>query len=497
MLNEQELILNEKTTKDVAKKVILINIDTLMSAPLEEAVQTGKAPALQYLMKHGQYFSQMVSSYPTMSVTIDSSLLTGTYADKHQIPGLSWFDITENEFINYGTGLREAYKLGASKVITNMLYRLNNQDLNKDTETIFEALSKKGLKSASINSFVYRGNTPHFLHLPKLVRAFTGIDEKDWKTKAPFLFSLGSLSKFQRWSVVPQMFASTYKHTARELRYLIKKKLLPSFTICMFQDLDIRIHFKGPRDKKGISRIDQELQKVLNLFPSWDAALRDNIWIVIGDNGHSPTGSSYKKYIIDVRKLLSRYRIARIKRGVKKTDQIAICVNQRMAYIHLLYPTLTYMAVASQLQRDERINIIAWKNNDEVIVVSGNRDGELRYKPEGKYVDQYNQSWTIQGELDLLHLRKNKDNNIEYGDFPDALARLYGAVNSHQGRYIVINAIPGCDFKAESTPFHLAGAAHGSLHRQETYVPLIIAGTKKEPKYTRIVDLKDFILDIL
>jgi hypothetical protein len=44
---------------------------------------------------------------PSMSVTIDSSLLTGTYPDQHKIPGLNWYDEQEKRIVNYGTGFRE------------------------------------------------------------------------------------------------------------------------------------------------------------------------------------------------------------------------------------------------------------------------------------------------------------------------------------------------------------------------------------------------------
>src|SRR5690625_3162290 len=119
------------------KPVILLNIDSLMPGPLEVAVQTGRAPALQYLMENGNYSSDMVTSFPTMSVTIDSSLLTGTYADRHHIPGLNWFDISRKEFVNYGTGFRETFRLGMKRSIHNMLYRLNNQDLSSEVTTIY------------------------------------------------------------------------------------------------------------------------------------------------------------------------------------------------------------------------------------------------------------------------------------------------------------------------------------------------------------------------
>src|SRR5690625_4944679 len=117
------------------KPVILLNIDSLMSHPLEMAIQTGRAPALKYIMENGMYFPKMVSSFPTMSVTIDSSLLTGTYADQHRIPGLNWFNTPQKEVVNYGTGFMETFRLGTRKSIHNMLYRLNNEHLSKNVST--------------------------------------------------------------------------------------------------------------------------------------------------------------------------------------------------------------------------------------------------------------------------------------------------------------------------------------------------------------------------
>ena len=39
-----------------------------------------------------------------MSVTIDSTLITGTNPDKHKIPGLVWYNEDEQRIINYGNG---------------------------------------------------------------------------------------------------------------------------------------------------------------------------------------------------------------------------------------------------------------------------------------------------------------------------------------------------------------------------------------------------------
>ncbi len=479
------------------KPVILLNIDSLMPKPLETAVQTGRAPALKFLMENGRYISNMVSSFPTMSVTIDSSLLTGTYADKHKIPGLNWFDDSKNEIINYGTGFRETNKSGLRKSVHNMLYRLNNEHLSSNVRTIYEELADRDIPSASINSFVYRGNTPQRLQVPRLFRGLTRFKDGQWTAEATSIFSLGVFSKLRKRSVATQIAAGNYKYTARELRHLIRRNKLPGFTFCIFQDLDFRIHFKGPMDIKGIARIDRQIQKTLNMYSSWEEALNRNVWMVMGDNGHAPMGFRYRDFVIDLRKILKKLRIARIGRRIRKKDQIVLSVNQRMAYVYTLDNKLSLATIAEQLKDDNRIDIIAWKTEKGIQVESGMREGSLHYSPEGEYSDVYEQTWSIEGNSELLDLMVTSDKNISYGDYPDALARVYGALHSQPGRFIVVNAKPGCEFKAQSTPFHIGGAAHGSLHKQETLVPLVIAGTTAKPEYPRIVDMKAFLLDLI
>jgi len=468
-----------------------------MPHALEVAVQSGRAPALKFLMENGTYIENMVSSFPTMSVTIDSSLLTGTYADQHKIPGLNWFDSTEKQFNNYGTGFKETFRLGVRHTEHNMLHRLNNDHLSSNVTTIYEELATKGIPSASINSFVYRGNKLKQLHIPHLLSTLTHFKNGKWTSQTPSIFSLGAFSKLRSWSLPTQLAAWNRKYVAKELRYLIRKNKLPAFTFCIFQDMDTRLHFKSPLDIKGITKIDQEIKKILNMYSSWKEALAKNVWMVIGDNGHSTTGNKRKEVAIDLRKILKKYRVARIERRVKKKDQLAFCVNQRMSYIYLLDNNLSLHSIVNKLSQHTSIDIIAWKDGDLINIRSGTKDGSLTFKPNGKYHDIYKQSWHLEGDLSLLDIKRINESLLTYGKYPDALARLYRALNSHQGRFIVVNAKPGHEFNAQLTPLHLSGAAHGSLHRQESLVPLVIAGIDSTPDYPRMVDLKDFILRLI
>lgn len=479
------------------KPIIMLNIDSLMPHALENVAQTGKAPALQFLMEKGHYIPQMVSSFPTMSVTIDSSLLTGTYADQHRIPGLHWFDTKNKQFVNYGTGLRETFRIGIRRTVHNMLYQLNHEHMSREVSTIYEDLAKQGMSSASINSFVYRGNSNQRIRVPRLLSTLTQFKDGIWQAEVPPTFSLGTFSKIRRFGLPTQVAAGNYKYVTKELRYLIRKRKLPHFTFCIFQDMDTRIHFKGPLYIKDIKKFDRQIQKLLNMYVTWEEALEKNIWMIIGDNGHAATGKKYRDVVIDLRHLLKKYRMARINRPVKRKDELAICVNQRMAFIYALHKNISLSSMAKQLKKDHRIDLIAWKEDEIIHVESGLRKGSLTYSPYGKYTDVYHQSWHIDGDFKVLDLKRLKDTFIDYGNYPDALARIFGALHSHEGRFIVVNAKPGCEFKAQSTPFHLSGAAHGSLHRQESHVPFVVAGTDKLPKHPRFVDLKPYILQLI
>lgn len=118
-------------------------------------------------MEHGRLYPDVVSSYPTMSVTIDSTLLTGTYSDKHRVPGLVWYDENEKRLVNYGSAREEVFKLGVKQVAEDNLYKLNHKHLHRDVKTIHETLADAGQQSASINALVYRGNEKRRCIFPK------------------------------------------------------------------------------------------------------------------------------------------------------------------------------------------------------------------------------------------------------------------------------------------------------------------------------------------
>ncbi|QPA29959.1 alkaline phosphatase family protein [Thermaerobacillus caldiproteolyticus] len=481
------------------KRVIMLMIDSLMYPPLEKAVKEGYAPAFKFFIENGKVFPNIVSPFPTMSVTVDSSLLTGTHANIHKIPGLVWFHDAEKRLINYGSHIRELIKLGIIRSIKDIVYHMNNHHLSKEIKTIHEEMSMRGKGTASINALIYRGNTEHSLKLPRILTLFTSLNH-ELKTKGSQLFTYGSFSKLsplKRNGYFWQRCGFNDRFSAQELKHLIETDSLPSFTIVYFPDMDKIVHKNGPMTIKGIRKVDRQLQSILDCYDSWEEALKDNYWIIMGDNAQAPIDSDRNKALIDLRQSLRSYQIMTLKDGVKDGDEIVLGVNERMAFIYTLNPERAALPdIAKTLQKDDRVDVIAWMEKESVHVISGVQQGKIIFKPNGTWVDEYEQSWDIEGDVGILNLTV-KNNKIFYDEYPDALARLYSSLTSHEGNYLVVSAKPGFEFIGEGSPTHVGGASHGALHKQDSLVPMIVTGTDSSPKHLRMIDLKDWILTLL
>lgn len=468
-----------------------------MSEPLQKAIKEGKAPAFEFLIHNGHFKQEMVSSYPTMSVTIDSTLLTGTYPNEHKVPGLIWFKEDENRIISYGSGIREIWNNGIRNVAMDSIVHLNNSHLSKEVQTIHEELDIQKLSSASINGLLYRGSFEHQLNVPNLV-SMVNVLPKEIEINGPKLFSLGALSQYNpknNWrKFVWNRMGVNNTFTTNELKYLIEKKKLPDFTLTYLPDADASIHKHGPKDLKGIVKADRALQDILNSFTSWEEAVQKVTWIVLGDSGQSNVNADKEKALINLNQSLKNYTIWEDR---KKKAELAIAINERMAYIYVNEQQVELVEIVDILKADERIGFIAWKDGQVNNVVSPLSNEVLKFSPEGTYVDEYNQSWEITGEASILDLIVTNAGLIQYQDYPDALARLHGALHSQEGRVIIVDAKPSYEFIVEESHDHAGGGAHGSLHKIDSIVPMIVTGTDDFPAYNRLVDVKQMILQLL
>lgn len=482
------------------KKMIVLLVDSLMPNILEDCIRHKTVPAFQFLKDRGRYWNNCVTVFPTMTASVDSSLVTGVYPDIHRVPGLIWYDPEEKTIINYINGWKCIQKLGLSNCAKNVLFLLNEKHLSKNVTTLFEDLAKKGFTSASINAIVHRGASEHRIQLPVLLDMVTRSSVHD-EISGPEIITMGGLIKNDvNQEIPPHLFGVRNRYGINDsyavavTKKLIESNRQPDFMLVYLPDNDHEVHKKNPAHaEEGLIHVDRKIQEVLSAFGSWEEALQQNVFVIISDHGQTRIGND-KDFNIDLDQLLQSFRVLELGENLQNHD-VVVANNERMAYIYPLQEN-GQEEVVQRLSTESRIDIIAWKEGQGVRAREGGSGREIYYEKDGSLSDIYGASWHISGEWKVLDLIRN-EGIVNYGDYPDVLSRLYGALFSQDIPMIVINARPRYEFKSRYYPMHLNGGSHGSLHKYDSVIPLIVAGSDhpmKEPP--RLVDLKKFIIEL-
>lgn len=496
-----------RSRREGRRKVILLMADSLLASAAELGIARGMLPNLGHLRERGQFYPDAVSSFPTMSVAIDSTLLTGTYPDVHRVPGLIWFSSEQKRVVNYGTGPMEIIRHGVDPVLYNALIGLNESHLSPATSTIYEELARKGLTSGSINGIVYRGTTAHRLRVPPMLSRLTLLPE-EIAVRGPELLVFGAFSdpldgRGDLSDSLPERLGFNNAFAVDTAIHLIRTGNLPDFLYVYLPDLDKPLHEHGPASEKKIGELDRQLGALFEAFGSPERAAEQAVIVLIGDSGVSQVRPAEGDPVVKLFELLGEFRL--LPPGGEVTDDIelVLAVNETMAYVYRWRSRRSLREIAAKLTSDRRIDFAAWVEDDWIVVRTSGSGKELRYRRGGDAVDAYGQRWTLDGEAAALDLAVRDGGAggaaaaIAYGSYPDGLQRLYGALHSHEGDFLVVTAKPGYELADRSSPAHKGGGAHGSMHREESLLPLFIYGTDKRPEHLRLADMKAFLLQLL
>ncbi|WP_100400008.1 alkaline phosphatase family protein [Bacillus sp. FJAT-44742] len=484
-----------------SKNVVMIIIDTMMGSSLDKSMEEGNVPALEFLVNKGQYYKDLVVPFPSMSVTVESTLVTGEMADKHRVPGLSWYDQQSDRVVNYGSTVPFWIRNGFSEGIFDVFYRLNNEHLSKDVSTVFEELERRGHTSGSINALIYRGGHRHELNMPPLTKELTDLPSSIY-TSGPDILAFGQfekpgiLKRKQFSDGVFQRLGLHDKYTVEVTQELIKENIQPDFMLLFLPDNDKKNHKHGPHYRRGLEAAEGHLQDILNSYGSWEKALEENIFIVLGDHGADKLLPEKEEVAIDLDHLLSSFSIAKLGQPVSDGD-IALGVNQRMTYVYDVHNQGILPEVIEASLEEEGIDLAVWEEDGWMKAFSPDHKGELRFKRGDVWKDRYNQGWEIEGNEEILTLDLEKEKKqVKYVDYPDVLNQLESALASHETPKVILAAKPGHSFLAEGITVHEDGGEHGGLHKNDLLAAMVIAGTEKEPASLRMVDLKEYVLDL-
>ena len=482
------------------RKIVVIVVDSLTNQALKHAIRLSDFPALRYLIRHGQYVPNIISSFPSMTVSDISTMLTGSYPENHRIPGLVWIDANRREVVNYGNNLRQTLRLGVRPVVENTLYHLNQTHLSKRVHTIFEDLQDAGYSTGAINMLVYRGRTSHRLSLPIYVRPL--VNRGSYHVQGPDVLVFGTLveqSFVEEKDGIFHRFGLRDDFSVQSLVHIMKQGQLPDFTMVYLPDNDSYVHKYGVGQMKGVMRVEKNIQQVLGAFGKWNRTLSHITLIVMGDSGVTPVLPAKLHPTIMLKDLFRGYAVYRWGKPFTHKDDVGFAVNSRMAYVYVLNQNIQHPEMIRRLTTEQRIDIVAGLDRNVVFATTPeNRSSQFIFYKDGKTRDGYGQSWTLRGNIKILDLHIGRDGRLQYGRYPDVLQQLWSALHSHKGRYLIVTAKKGYQFGDDQSPEHDGGAQQGSLLKEDVLAPIIIVGAKQAPKsLSRFVDLKAYFISLV
>src|SRR6476646_8646209 len=241
--------------------------------------EAADTPALRYLLEHGTY-ARATSTFPSLTPVCLSSIATGAHGDVHHIPHLVWWNREEQRIVEYGSSFGAVRVAGITRSLRDKVIDLNARHLNRDAETIYEALESNGLTAGAINITCYRGRHRHLATIPGVPAVngptrffFYSLYESD-RTGAPIAVrnrGAGSIDAYAAWVG----------------RWLVTRDGF-DFLVYYLPDYDYASHASGPdAAHEALARSDAAVSALMSAAGGPDAFLERYAVIVCSDHGQS------------------------------------------------------------------------------------------------------------------------------------------------------------------------------------------------------------------
>jgi hypothetical protein len=261
------------------------------------------------------------------------------------------------------------------------------------------------------------------------------------------------------------------QHSGCVSAYLVEHDLY-DFLLLSLPDNDTHSHKYGPDAQvTSIHNADREIERVMHAGGGPDRFLEENAVIVVADHSHALVEAN-----VDLFEALQEFEITGPRGATPDDAEIAVCPAQRSAMVYLLLQEgrdELLPRLLSTLLDVEGVDLVMHKE-DTVAVVSGER-GTLSFAPGEEVRDLRGGSWVVRGSLDALDARI-EDGVFVSDSYPDALARVWAALECPTSGDVLVSATPGYEFLDWGGGAHIGGGSHGSLHRSDSLGALILTG---------------------
>jgi predicted AlkP superfamily pyrophosphatase or phosphodiesterase len=464
------------------KKLVLVIIDAMKPAMLERAIAAGRAPALGRIREEGVYVGDCVAAFPSVTPVCAATITTGVGPDEHLIPSMNWFHREENRYVEYGSSFSASRQFGVVRSMTDTVYRMNDEHLSREVETVFESLDDADVRTAGTTYLIYRGRHPHEVaNESALARIVTSTLFRRTIDGPRELF-YADLYASRKTGCRGQLGlpGARDQHTGCVGAFLAEHDLF-DFMLFSLPDNDAYSHRNGPHAQvTSIAAADRQLERLMHAAGGPDEFLENHAVIVASDHSQAPVEQRIR---LDF--AFSDFDVATPSPSRSIGAELALSPAQRSAMVYALDEERTETLVKQAIEASaelEGVDLVMSLTGDEAVVRG--RRGELRFTAGGELSDVQGQTWSVEGELGVLRAEL-QDGRFLSTEYPDALARIWSALHCPNAGEVLLSAAPGYEFVDWGGSDHVGGGSHGSLHRSDSLGALLWCGTGPDSRAAR------------
>ena len=472
------------------KPVLLLVLDGIRPDVMRAAIRDGDAPTLGTLAEMGEAVWDAASVFPSITPAATAAIVTGEPPVGSGIYAHAWYNVAEGRIVVYGAMTETVITSGPLQVLHNNVWRMNRDDLYADT--LFETLHRIGIESACVNYPIRRGPYRHRLRMKTLESVANVGELLDTTVSGPKEYFMGDLFYSRDLGLhgrkgsggLRRQVGINDEYAAKVGAMLLSERAEP-FTLVYFFEGDSLAHHEGvAAQRRYVGTLDGYVAEMFAAGGGLDRVLDDYAVLVVADHGHTPLLPERRYVHLDG---ISKGRTAvgaraRLGPGVR----VLAVPNGRAALIYL-GDGVDREGIMEDLVGRRGVDLAAHEDAGWVVVRRLER--ELRFRPGDGPADQAGRRWELAGDHRVLDLEASGD-ALRYGDYPDALERLWGSVRSPRAGDVILSASPGYTFGEVNGNFHKE-SDHGSLHADDSNVFSIGLGL---PAPRRITDIAPTLL---
>jgi hypothetical protein len=484
------------------KPVLMVVLDGIRPDVLRAAIRDGEAPALARLVGSGEVVWDAVSVFPSITPAATAAIATGEPPSGSGILGHAWYDRDERRLVVYGATRETVVSTGPLKVFHNNVWRMNRDDLL--APTIFEKLHERGIDGACVNFPVRRGPHEHPVRLRSVNHVAANSALLGSSVGGPKEYFMGDLFYSRDTGLqgrggvggISRSAGINDEYAARVGAMFLEEKVAP-FNLVYFFKGDSIAHHKGlAAQKEYVATLDGYVTGMFEAAGGAERLLEEYAVLALADHGHTPLLSNKRRYV-DLGRVLGEGTSIGARAGFGPGIDVVAVPNGRSALLYLAEGAsdLEREAVVEKVLSRRGIDIAAWR--DGAWGVAHRAGKELRFRPDtggGQApLDAVGRRWELVGDLRALEIEV-LEGDIYYGEYPDALERLWGCIRSERCGDVVLSASPGYTFGEVSGKFH-GESDHGSLHASDSNVFVLATGFPEDvvtPR--RITDIAPILL---